>query len=251
MFQNPEIKNQVYSLYLPNVPNCFHTRTFLSFFSYEDFRNLQNFDSISRLHTGKMVSKRYCDPKLDVKIKQAELLFWKLQKLSISCIIEPVCNTYETSLITNLTLGSCDLYSFCCLLDHAPMVKYLHIKRTGYESNAVLRERSNGQCALHLKQLVFDDFSPAFEILEFYLSQTPNLKYLTISSMDNSMSDADKWEQLITSSLPCLNTFKFIFSLSTVSVEYDFIIKYERFQTDFWQKQHHWFTEYVISGTKE
>lgn len=60
------------------------------------------------------------------------------------------------------------------------------------------------------------------------------------------MIDADQWEQLITSSLPYLKKFKFIFT-SHIGIDNEIIInKFKRFQSDFWQKQHHWYTEYIL-----
>jgi hypothetical protein len=55
------------------------------------------------------------------------------------------------------------------------------------------------------------------------------------------MIDAYPWEDFITSSLPQLTLFKFKFSSN---YEDDIPDKFKQFQSDFWQEQHHWYTEY-------
>jgi hypothetical protein len=57
------------------------------------------------------------------------------------------------------------------------------------------------------------------------------------------MIHADQWEELITSSLPYLKDFKFDFYCSHVE---NALIEVKKFQTNFWQKQHHWFIDYVV-----
>ncbi len=72
-----------------------------------------------------------------------------------------------------------------------------------------------------------------------FVKRTPNLKSLTISFAGYGMIDADKWEELIISSLPHLDIFKFKFSCPYEKQEYNIINeKFKQFQTDFWQKQH-------------
>jgi hypothetical protein len=86
-------------------------------------------------------------------------------------------------------------------------------------------------------------------IFEISLNQIPNLKSLTIlDSIDNDMIDAYRWEHLITSLLPYLNIFKFKFRsyLDRRNQRNVIIDKFKQFQTDFWQEQHHWYTEYVV-----
>ena len=58
------------------------------------------------------------------------------------------------------------------------------------------------------------------------------------------MVDANRWEQLINSSLPYLNIFKFKFHLHTRRHRQIISEKFRQFQTDFWQNRH-WYTEYI------
>jgi hypothetical protein len=69
---------------------------------------------------------------------------------------------------------------------------------------------------------------------------------ITIES-DASIIDACLWQQLITSSLLYLDVFKFKFSYSFTDEVNDVLNKFEQFQSDFWHKQHHWYTEYSLS----
>ena len=65
------------------------------------------------------------------------------------------------------------------------------------------------------------------------------------------LCDACQWEMLITSSLSFLKVFKFIFKYKCKHEdEYIFHEKFKQFQSDFWQKQHQWFTEYSFSVTE-
>ena len=59
--------------------------------------------------------------------------------------------------------------------------------------------------------------------------------------------NATRWEDLTRLSLHYLETFKFRFSCQIYGYKVDVITdKLRQFQTDFWQKQHHWHAEYVI-----
>jgi hypothetical protein len=149
--------------------------------------------------------------------------------------------------ITNLTLIQCDLDEFYWLLEYAPMLKYLHIVHL-YHWGEIKEEFFYGQSNLNLKQWIIDDFSGTIDDFEIFVKQTPNLKRLTITTNYNkNILDADKWEQLITSSLPYLNVFKFYFHNRYSKNERNIIIgKFKQFQTDFWQEQHQWLTEYEI-----
>jgi hypothetical protein len=80
-----------------------------------------------------------------------------------------------------------------------------------------------------------------------FVKQIPNLKSLTISSLNNmDMINADRWENLIKSSLPYLDIFKFKFSCYCNNNQNRMIDKLKQFQSDFWHKEHHWYTEYSL-----
>jgi hypothetical protein len=60
--------------------------------------------------------------------------------------------------------------------------------------------------------------------------------------------DADRWQYLIETSLSHLHVFKFHFHFTTHDSSNEMFIKLRKFQTDFWHKQHHWYTNYEING---
>jgi hypothetical protein len=80
-----------------------------------------------------------------------------------------------------------------------------------------------------------------------FIKQAPNLQNLTISSKVSSMIDAYGWQDLIKTSLPFLNIFKFKFVYSHKDNDNNIIMnKFQQFQNKFCQDEHHWYTEYVL-----
>ncbi|CAF1289709.1 unnamed protein product [Rotaria sordida] len=77
----------------------------------------------------------------------------------------------------------------------------------------------------------------------------PNLKSLILSiSQNQSIIDAYQSEHLIKSTLPYLDIFRFNFHCDLEENKDDAIVnKFKQFQSDFWQEEHHWYTEYVIN----
>jgi hypothetical protein len=122
-----------------------------------------------------------------------------------------------------------------------PMLKYLHIGKTTVNIN-------NDNCAVHLKELILDDFEYPFEYFSMLAKQTPNLNILKISAtIHKSIVNANAWEYLIKTSLPYLNTFTFKFSFYHGRQEHnDIIDMFKQFQSDFWQIEHNWHTAYVL-----
>jgi hypothetical protein len=181
---------------------------------------------------------------LNVKIKIADLFFFKLQTLSISKLDSVSLNTHQTSFITKLKLSEYYLIEFEQLLVHTPMLKYLYIRHMYYAKDNNMNQPFENRCYAHLKKLVVNNFYSTFEIFVLFIKQTPNLKHLSISDSDAvDMIDADQWEQLIRSSLPYLTVFKFIFDNLSHEEIPDIMTKLKQFQTDFWQHEHQWFTE--------
>ena len=251
MCTNPEIRDQVYSLNLPSLEDNDHaglrTKLFLSFFSLEDFVNLQNFQTNAEMHFRSIntVSFDFNDKKM---LEFSMISFSKLRALSIPKLYGRSTNLENIGLtITNLTVASCVSSDFIYLSKDAPMLKYLHVNQLS-SSTSLLFKNKNG-CLFHLKKLIIDDFIyGSFDEFELFVKFTPNLENLTISVDKKDLIDAGRWEQLITRSLLSLNTFQFKFSCSRHKLELDTMIpKLEEFQSDFWRKEHHWFTEYAIA----
>ena len=249
MTRSPQIKDQVHSLSLPSsgypeIENL-QTKTFLSFFSLEEFQNLQRFKTnadVTPISKGTIPSYSNEGNTLNLCLES----FPKLQTLSMSRLIhrsEDVENTILS--ITNLQVDICTMDDVSYFSKRAPMLKYLHIDSfacSSYSSN-----KNTKESWLYLERLIIDDIRlPSFNAFEVLLMLTPNLKSLSICDSRSNLINAAEWERLITTSLPRLNAFQFMFMFSCYK-EQDMIIgKFQQFQTDFWQKQHSWLVEYGI-----
>jgi hypothetical protein len=60
------------------------------------------------------------------------------------------------------------------------------------------------------------------------------------------MIDANRWQHLIKFSLSNLYILNFKFDILHNNSYNNILIKFQQFQTDFWLKQHHWYTNYEI-----
>jgi len=251
MCTNPEIRDQVYSLNLPSLEDNdaagVQTKLFLSFFSLDDFSNVQNF----KINGDMQFRSRNTGP-FDFNDKYmmefSRVLFSQLRASSLSRFDRR--STYLEYIrlrITNLTLAICEFHEFYWLSQHTPMLEHLHLCRL-YGSDCFVNKPMKEPFS-YLKTLIIDDYIyGSFDEFELFVKFTPNLENLTISADEKELINAARWKQLITTSLLSLNTFQFKFSSSRYKLELDTMIpKLEEFQSDFWRKEHHWFTEYAIA----
>ncbi len=123
------------------------------------------------------------------------------------------------------------------------MLQYLNIQNLHKSYRYTNKDKClTSDYAVYLKQLTIINLYDKFDDLTTLLKLTPNLKSLNISAANNNnVINACRWEDFITSSLPRLTTFKFKFSTCDKN---DISDKFKQFQSDFWQEQHHWYTEY-------
>ncbi|CAF1473546.1 unnamed protein product [Adineta ricciae] len=253
MLLNPQMKNQVHSLSLPSHgsgrPKNLQTKTFLSFFSLEEFQNLQRFKinaDIKPIPTGFTSSYFNSESRLDF----CNASFPKLRALSMSRLNHPLEDLEITNLsITNLRVDYCDMNDIYYFSKCAPMLKYLHVNTFSRSSNS--SKKNTKESWLFLERLILDDVHcSSLDAFEAFLKVTPNIKSLSISSDEIDLIDAAEWERLITISLPHLDVFQFMFICSCYRNRDEIIDKFQAFQTDFWQKQHNWFIEYSVIGDK-
>jgi hypothetical protein len=130
------------------------------------------------------------------------------------------------------------------------MLKYLNVKCLGrrYVTSTNNQQYSTDHHALHLKQLIINRCECRLQDFAMVVKQTPNLKSLTVfADYNENMIDAGRWEHLITSSLSYLKTFKFKFDVSGIHINENIVKNFEGFQSDFWEVQRYWCTEYVFS----
>lgn len=90
------------------------------------------------------------------------------------------------------------------------MLKYLHIKELKYRWFYHTEKPFDGKNHPHLKELVVDNVHSTLNELEFFVKKISNLQRLAISASSNKdIIDADRWERLITSLLPQLDSSTF------------------------------------------
>ena len=242
--QDETMKNQVYSLHLPNDDRCLQSKEFWSRFSCEDFPRLQIFESNIFLKPGQEDLERVSYVPMKINLQA----FHNLQKLSMFELRYSIWKSGSTSSITHFTLSVCEGSEFFYFLKTFPMLKYLHIHKLVDHSNYGLNEFLDDQRHLHLTELIIDNFKGSFEIIELSVKQTPNLQSLTIVCLFSwIMFDPDRWERLITQSLPHLNHFKFVGSTFKDQLPAQNI--FEQFQSAFWRVQHQWFVEMIFDET--
>lgn len=250
MLLNPKIKNQIYSFKISDKDQCFLAKILLSSIPINELSGLEKFELIIPIQFSELISflEEGHDSEFYLNIKLTDLLQCKLHTLSIPLIHSSVLDSQKPSSIINLTISQCNLHDMYCILKHFSMLKYLHVGHMKYIHFYNTDIYSNDQYGIRLKQLIIDEYNDEFINFQKFIKQTPNLKNLTISnSIHKDMINAYQWENLITSFLPYLKIFKFKFTHSLRRQCQDTVIdQFKQFQTDFWQKQHHWYTEYVI-----
>ena len=105
MLQNPEIRDQVYSLYLPNDRKCFQIKIFWTFFSVDQFSNLPKLEFILLSENTSDNSSPF-DMWMKDKMEPTSILLPRLRSLSMDV-------DGSTLSITHLTVAYCaleDLY---------------------------------------------------------------------------------------------------------------------------------------------
>ncbi|CAF1137981.1 unnamed protein product [Adineta steineri] len=259
---NPEIKHQIYSLYLSNKDTCGQIDRFLTYFSLNDFTNLQSLTlteinqqniiklklmlpSLSHLSSFHITSHLIDDFEIINTISMANL-----RTLSIISFHSIQTRLSETFNIINLTIFSCSLENlFYDLFKYFPLLKYLNLRFLSpynypLKKTDEILEKYSG---IHLKQLSIGLFKYNFDDLKIFIQQIPNLENFIIYTKDNiSMLNASKWEKLIHTSLIYLKNFQFKFGCSRQYADKLILNKIHGFQNDFWCKQHHWYTEYSV-----
>jgi hypothetical protein len=194
---------------------------FLSFFSLDQFVHLRSLTliQIEQNHlehfksTLPFLYQLYSFQVFDTKNVDNDLFILlpmsNLRRLSIPTL--PTCD--QTSILTHLSISSCSLEQLLSsLFKYAPLLKYLSIENIYKASHSILN--SLHYPAIHLKQLIINNFEYLFEEFQILIKLIPNLKHLIITALDNiDMINANQWEYLIRSFLSYLKVFHFTFGL--------------------------------------
>ena len=155
----------------------------------------------------------------------------------------------NTASITSFIVSrfACDeLYK---LFQYAPTIKYLKITLLFLSDTGNNKLNLDNINDTRVKQLIIECCCVNFENVQALLNIMPNLIKLTLSNayVDQSdFSDAVLWEDLIIFTLPHLKNFNFRWYFQVYDTNNIVFNKFQRFQTDFWLKQHVWFTNYEI-----
>jgi hypothetical protein len=242
---NPEIKNQIYSLYLSNKDTC-QTRLFISRFSLRQFSNLRTltllectkYDLAYLKWTLPSLTHLSClhliNCKLDIENKLSKLPIFQLQILTVPNLFWEDQLLEDISSIINLTITYCNLNEFHQILTIADRLNYLNVSIVRRQSEIPAEDDKyfgTTSHVIHLKRLIIGNYEHYFEDIVMILQRTINLKSLTLHAIgDDNMIDASKWEHLITSYLPYLKIFNFIFTYNRSSEEFSFEENMKRFQ---------------------
>lgn len=237
ILSNEHIQNQIYSLHLSNEDTCDQINTFLSLFPLNKFPQLRS------LTLTKVKQKN---------IKKLQLMLPLISNLHIFHLIntdKAILNYISSHVyykISFLTIDQCSLYELMnYYFKTVPLLKYLHVKYVSKSKNP--KNNTSFHEVPNLQQLTIDHVSDEFEYLKKFLKNIPNLKALTITSAYENIINAYDWEELITSSIKSLKNFQFQFLYFHHKKINEYIQIFQQFQTDFWIKQHHWLTDYILS----
>lgn len=258
LLSTPEVKRQIYSINLSNTNTCILIRTFLLYFSLDEFTHLQSLtltnikdNNIEQLKSMlPFLLELTCFRLINFEYTEEEILpivpISKLRTLLIPTLNFILISTDEIFSIINLTISYCSLEDMYLLFRYIPMLQYLNVQNMNTYHTLPYKDNDfiNNNDLYSLKRLKINSFNEDFIDLIKFLKQTPDLVSLIIET-DNKQDiiDAYQWEQLIISSLPQLTIFKFRFN---IHFEDNILSKFKQFQTNFWLKQHHWYTEYIL-----
>ena len=254
-----EIKKQIYSLKLSNQNIDYQIQPFLSWFSLEEFSQLQSLTLIeitkhnqlqlmSMLPSLTQLSSFHLINSQDENNEILSVLpTVELQTLTISNIFEDwkIKINCDISSIRNLTISISDVNQLHQILTHVPQLEYFNIEN--FRGSRYTKDDSTNYPAIHLKQLIMRDFKGRFDDLIMIFQRTPNLERLVLHVYNNiDMMNASQWEDFISSLLPYLKIFKFCFEYEFIYQRDNIFQEFKRFQSDFWQNQHQCYIEYLL-----
>ncbi|CAF1188264.1 unnamed protein product [Rotaria sp. Silwood1] len=256
MLDYTEIQQQIYSLKLSNEQAYCQIQAFFTYFSLVEFTRLRSLtlievkqNDIEQLSsTLPLLSQLIC-LRLIPSLSVLDTLLHKLPKCKPNILstssISSTLSSQEIIPLTKLSVKFGMMNHIYQMLLHMPLLEYLNISR-GLQFDSVsttdighLHGRVN-----HLKYLNVSNCMVNTDNLMDVIAYMINLRSLTVSVYENSdIIDASRWKHLITSSLPHLTVFRFRFGTFDRN---EIIRKYEDFQTNFWIKEHQWYTECLL-----
>lgn len=266
----PSIRNKIISLHLSDAKGTRgQAQTFLSIFQLNEFCHIRSltliniisinieemksiFECLSNLHH--IVIKNCCFSE-DL---QSVIMRPTLKMLSVPMLYYDSMFINKIIPIKHLTITeSCNLETLYEFFRGIPFLKYLKIENLSDDRVDEFNHLDylNDE-AIYLKELIiYNQYWYQFNFYELIFKQTPNLKILTFSVIHNELElfspvenrikifDANRWEILITLLIPQLNIFNFVFQIRFYDLDRENVLNhFQKFQSDFWHKQHHWYT---------
>jgi len=249
MSTNPEIKNQIYSLELSNENLC-QIHVFLSHFQLTEFIHLQSLTLINIDHSSRhqlepilpFLSQLKTFRLIDCANDKNESLLSVLPLGQLQTLVVPIFqwDNQDLSSITHLTVFSCTDNILHQILSFLSNLRYLCIHRLEHVNvNATYTINNVKQLIIKTAFNEYEDFVDLFQ-------RTPSIESLTLCSiLEETRIDVEQWENLIRSSLTNLRKFEFAFQYQYEDKD-ETQQELKRFETDFWVKEHNWFSEYLI-----
>ena len=258
---NPQMKYQIMSIILKKNEMFDNLQMLFSFVSLNEFTQLEAliFSNLEMTSINKISSMLPSLPNLQYFSIDNELTYEHdvLRSLLESTVKTVVIQTtphqawfsHSFMSLTHLTVFYCSVTGLCHFFKYTPMLQNLNIKKLVSARHPLLNQVSTPHINLiHLKRLAIHYYDGLFDALEVVLEHIPNLKYFMLHfTGDSDVADANRWRNLIRNVLPLLDVFKFLFRLDLEDVQHRVTDPFPLFQTDFWQHQHHWYTEYIVN----
>ena len=252
---NPDAQQRVCSLRLSNRSTPGITDDFLSKFSLDQFSRLRSLTFLDLPRKGnwlltetlpklsQITALHIFNSKMPTDKLKHLIPIDTLQTLSIDSNLIFVERTIS---IKSLMLDRLSLNEICRLFQYTPLLRYFKV--SSIREEIFEAEYHRFPRPPHLTDLNLGYFKSTFNDLTHFLQNMSNLRSLTIhDSKDENMVDASRWEELITSSLPRLKDFRFVLTLNQQLDKRSALAIFDRFQTNFWLREHQWYTECSVN----
>ncbi|CAF3783858.1 unnamed protein product [Rotaria sp. Silwood1] len=256
MLDYTEIQQQIYSLKLSNEQAYCQIQAFFTYFSLIEFTQLRSLtlieikeNDIERLSSILPLLSQLTCLRLMPSLTVLDTLHHKLPKckpnILLTSSMSSILTSQEIIPLTKLSIRFGRMNHIYQMLLDMPLLEYLNISRgLQFESESSIDISQLHGRVNYLKYLNVSDCMVNADNLMDAIGHMINLRSLIVSVYYNSdIIDAFRWKHLIISSLPHLTVFRFRFGTLDRN---EIIRKYENFQTDFWIKEHQWYTECLL-----
>lgn len=259
---------KIYSIILTNDHfTPYQIRTFLSYFSFDQFSHLQSLTLI-KIEENNLFSVlmhiSICSLKsLTINCSSWDTFSYTLRVLLSSTIAKSNLEKLNLNIsyrdldmiswsplpltLKYLSLERCTFQEYCMILRHTINLETIHLTEClMYNSDETIYQPIDKLNPLKLISLSFGACFMRMKELLIFLSCTSKLQYLKLiiwtDSLD-SVIDGYRWENFITQNLLDLKKFEFFFDdLTHINQdEFNIQLHIQSFQTSFWIEINHWY----------